>query len=105
MPRETVSDHDLVRNGITEACRDRTGLTDGVARIIASQLHDGQNSALYSLASTGRIDETLLIQEIGYELLQDQLSGEDRVAARLLGLYVLRHGDRPQVDGWADLWG
>jgi len=37
---------------------------DGTARRIAAQLHSGQASALYSLASTGAIDEDRLYREI-----------------------------------------
>lgn len=101
----TPNDYELLRDGIAEATYNRTIIRDGIARIVASQLHTGQDSAMYSFASTGAIDEELLIGEISLELEHGRLEDEERDHVRFLGLYVLKYGDRTKVEGWNDIWG
>lgn len=70
------------------------------ARVIASQWHSGQVSALYSLASCGAIREDCA-EEVSREL---RVAGHDDAAvlAALL-LYVVSRGVRGPVTGWANL--
>lgn len=104
MPGESVCSSHLVRTAIEEAVSERKEIEHGVARIIALALHTGEQSAMYSLGRIGAIEEEQLTGEISHELEAGCLDGEERDAARMLGLYVLKHGDRPEVEGWDDLW-
>src|SRR5215470_19542701 len=54
---QETGDQRVIREGIERALRDGTEIDDRTARCIAAQLHGGQSSALYSLASTGIIPE------------------------------------------------
>jgi hypothetical protein len=58
-PNQESQDEQVIRQGIEQALHEATEITDRTARYIASQLYEGQTSALYSLASTGAIAETL----------------------------------------------
>jgi hypothetical protein len=53
--RKESWDERVIRQGIEEALHEDRNIDDRTARYIASQLHGGQDSALYSLASTGNI--------------------------------------------------
>ena len=53
-----------IERGIDAALREGRSIDNRTARSIASQLHEGQSSALYSLASTGAIDEPRIYQEL-----------------------------------------
>src|SRR5437763_10512295 len=64
----------VIREGIERALRDGTEIDDRTARYIASQLHEGQASALYGLASTGAIAE-----EVHAELTRDFDQQDDQV--------------------------
>lgn len=73
-----------------------------MARGIATQLHGGQDSALYRFAGTGSLDDERLDAEL-YELYQ---SRDPRILewASVLGTYALHREHRGPVDGWAELW-
>lgn len=48
-------DEDLIHFHITEALREGRAIDHATARCIAAQLHGGQASALYALASSGAV--------------------------------------------------
>jgi hypothetical protein len=58
-PGEHLTDAHLVHYGITEALREQRAIDHATARVIASQLHGGQASSLYVLASSGALLEDL----------------------------------------------
>lgn len=98
-PHQT--DDDRINQGIAdwrERCEGT--ITDTTARVIASQHHGGQSSALYSFSSTGRID----IDGMSAELMQSAREYEEdtEVTTHLeaLASYVLHHGEREAVEGW-----
>lgn len=77
-------------------------ITDGAARRIASDYHNGQTSASYSFASTGTItDVDSLIRDLQRGLSSDQLDDPD---LRALTDYITQTGPRGSVSGWAGLW-
>lgn len=69
--------------------------TDGEARVVASQWHGGQVSALYSLASCGAIRDDCA-DEIAFEFYK---TGARELLALLA--YVKAAGERGPVKGWA----
>ncbi|HSV67496.1 MAG TPA: hypothetical protein VLJ59_16525 [Mycobacteriales bacterium] len=79
--------------------QDGTEIDDRTARCIATQLHDGQASALYGLASSGAIAE-----EVHTELTQDFDQQPDQVKHWInwLGTYCLNREDQGPVPGWAE---
>jgi hypothetical protein len=91
----------VIAAGIWEARADDGEIADDTARRIAAQLHDGQSTALYSLASTGAID----YEHVRHELDAAQSEHSDHVREWIdcLGSYVLHAGDRGPVNGWSDL--
>lgn len=54
-------DEYIIHTGIEAAEEEQREIDDRTARYIASQLHGGQGSALYSLASCGVIDEERIV--------------------------------------------
>jgi hypothetical protein len=75
------------------------------ARMIASQFHGGQASALYCLASTGAIDLERLRNEYIAIHADPNICEDDKRKLDHLGSYVLDHGIRGPVEGWSRLWG
>src|SRR5580658_5791620 len=76
---EESNDEQVIREGIEQALANERPIDDFTARYIAAQLHSGQVSGLYSLASTGNIDPCVFT-----ELEADRDSFE------------------PHVQGWVD---
>src|SRR5438552_905292 len=101
-PPERSTDEQAIRLGIEAARAEGREVDDAVARCIAAQLHGSQDSALYSLASTGNLEDDRLDGEL-LELYQD-----DRPQvlewASVLGTYVLHREHRGPVEGWTALW-
>jgi hypothetical protein len=57
--RQPNSDHRLIYDGITEALREERSIDHATARVIATQLHVGQDTPLYALAASGAVVEGL----------------------------------------------
>ena len=88
----------VIERGIAAALREGRSIDDRTARYIAAQLHDGQTSALCTLASTGAIDESQLDLELRRS--RAQLREQAQRWARWLGGYcALRPGTGP-LAGW-----
>jgi hypothetical protein len=85
--------------GIESAKAEDREIDDGTARRIASQFHSGQSSALYSLASSGTIDQEHVYRELGTEYEQQR---DPRVQEWInwLGTYCLRREAKGPVKGW-----
>jgi antirestriction protein len=92
-------DECVIRDGIEAALRENRNIDDRTARYIASQLHEGQGSALYALASSGAIEEG----RIHDELTRDFEAQPDDVRNWInwLGTYCMDRADKGPVDGWA----
>jgi antirestriction protein len=100
--QELSGDERAIQFGIEAARAEEREVDDAVARCIAAQLHGGQASALYSLASTGNLAHDNLDRELS-ELYQDT-SPQVREWASVLGTYALHRENRGSVDGWTRLW-
>jgi hypothetical protein len=84
-------------------------VSDGVAKVIASQWHDGPTTALHAFSAVGAIhDQEQLLDEIDRELTRQKKAehvNEDAVdVLNCLTDYVIKQSERGPVDGWADLW-
>lgn len=101
-PGKPSSDELVIAAGIWEARAEGQEIGDDIARRIAAQLHGGQSTALYSLASTGAIDPERLRHELAaaYELHPPE---QVRDWIDCLGTYALHAGERGPVEGWSDL--
>lgn len=98
-PPEESPDEQVIRQGIEQAQREGTEIDDRTARYIAAQLHEGQTSALYRLASTGAVAEA--VQD---ELTQgfDQQTDQVQDWINWLGTYCLNRQDKGPAPGWAE---
>lgn len=92
-------DERVIREGIEAAVREGRSIDDRTARYIASQLHGGQASALYALASSGAVWPEV-IEELGREL--DEQPASVRAWNDSLAAYCALRGDRGPVDGWVE---
>lgn len=92
-------DERLIREGIEEAVRDGRPIDDRTARYIAGQLHGGQASALYALASSGAI-----LPEVFGEMDRDRTEqpAQVRVWLASLTVYAASRGESGPVAGWAE---
>jgi antirestriction protein len=100
LPAEPSHDERLITQGIEAAVQDERPIDDRTARYIAGQLHGGQASALYSLASTGNIIEDTVYHEL-YEDLEAQ-TPEVASWVEALRAYCLAREDKGPVRGWAE---
>lgn len=90
------SDEDFVNANVYAALVNSDVIEDDVALCIAGMLHDGQNSALYSLASTGKVyDRRRIISELvrtGQEAIEQLDDYDMRMWVEALAYWV----------GWQD---
>jgi antirestriction protein len=93
-------DERLIREGIEAAGAEEREIDDCTARSIAAQLHDGQRSALYALASTGAILEDDVYRELYADLESQMPQVQQWVEA--LRTYCLHRGSIGPVAGWAE---
>lgn len=91
----------VIERGIAAALRDGRGIDNRTARAIASQMHEGQSSALYSLASTGAVDEPRIYRELARGSRDLSEDGQSWVRW-LFGYCALRIRTAP-VEGWNEL--
>jgi hypothetical protein len=96
-PLQESHDERVIRGGIEAAVADGRQIDDYTARFIAGQLHGGQGSALYSLASTGNINP-----DVRRELDADRKSFEPQVRGWVdaLTAYCEAREDKGPVEGW-----
>src|SRR2546427_11978505 len=98
VPPEPSPDERAIMLGIAAAEAEEREIDDATARRIASQLHGGQASALYSLASSGNIDVERLYREIAAEY-QGNYDPEVREGLNWLRTYCPRRGHKGAVEG------
>lgn len=101
-----VFDEEHIDNAVLEARKRRSIIDDAAARVIASQLHSGQGSAIYALASSGAIVEGLL-EEIDFATKDARLDPVARYWAEDLEKYVtvrVQEYKLEHVEGWHKLW-
>lgn len=102
---ERLTDEDLVWQAIERANERDRPIEDADARVIASQLHNGQASALYSLASTGTINKERLDFELALSANASQYNARDLMAIDKLYHYTeSRRDDTEPREGWHKLW-
>lgn len=104
--RPRLTDEELIDQEIKVCTDTESTISPACARMIASQIHDGQASSLYSFASTGRIDDHLL-REIELEYVADMDDEAQRNRIAFLSMYVAQRwvaDDREAQDGWPALW-
>ncbi|WP_052711010.1 antirestriction protein ArdA [Pseudofrankia sp. DC12] len=99
-PGQPSRDERLIEQGIETAAQQERPIDDRTARYIAGQLHSGQASALYSLASTGNIIEEDVYHEL-YADLEDQ-TPEVASWVEALRAYCQARPDKGRVQGWAE---
>jgi acyl-coenzyme A synthetase/AMP-(fatty) acid ligase len=108
-----VSEEQIVSDAV-HAWQQGYPISDLQARVIASQWHGGQSSALYSLASCGatvsRADDwedesptDRLLSEIAQEGLSTLGMLPEQEELQALASYVECVGPRGPVEGWSDL--
>lgn len=90
----------LIELGIDFARAESRQIDHGTARRIASQLHGGQDSALYELASSGAIDDDRLMAELADLYLADDRPAFLRNWLDMLAAYADGREDKRTVDGW-----
>jgi hypothetical protein len=100
---ESVTDADLIHYNITEALREERPIDNATARVIASQLHGGQASPLYALASSGALVDGLRDELDGWRREDTPVELEPWLDA--LDEYLDSRRDEPgAVEGWSELW-
>jgi antirestriction protein len=99
-PEERMTDALHIELGIDLAKLEGRDIDDATARRIASLLHGGQDSALYSLASAGAIDEERLQAELGAVEADENIDPPARAWVGLLGAYAINRPDKGPVEGW-----
>lgn len=99
---DRLSDDQLIHYHITEALRKDRLIDHATARCIASQLHGGQASALYALASTGAVIDDLRGELNSWR--RDETPVEVEPWLEALDEYLSSRKDDSPIDGWHQLW-
>lgn len=100
---EHLSDGDIIHYGITEALREERPVDHATVRAIASQLHGGQASPLYALASSGAVVDGLRDELDGWRREDTPVEVEPWLDA--LDEYLDSREEQPSpIEGWGDLW-
>ena len=104
--RPRFTDDELTEMSIDRARAEGREIDDATARMIAAQLHAGQDTALYSFASTGAIDRVELASELlqSYKTINFQEVPHVEAWVGWLGTYAIMREDEGPIDGWHTLW-
>ncbi len=86
---EPTPDERAILLGVAAAEAEKRDIDDATARRIASQLHGGQATALYALASSGTIDEQQIYRELAAKFEQ-QPDPELRELLNWVGAHCIR---------------
>lgn len=97
-------DDALVDYYLEQANTEETGIDSACARVIASQLHDGQASALHDFVTTGIVDYERISRELEATLQDPEIDehAQDRIA--VLVTYLQSREDTGPVEGWSRIW-
>ena len=101
-PRPTP-DELLIDAAIAGAQAEEREIDDATARRIAAQLHGGQGSALYSLASTGSLEDERLRGELLDMYNRPTTGPQVKRWIDMLLTYRLHREHQGAVEGWAEL--
>lgn len=101
---DPTADESLIQANITAAQAEERPIDHATARCIAAQLHSGQDSALYSLASTGNIDLNRLHRELQGERDDPDLPPAVTPWIDNLLTYAQAREDHGPITGWHELW-
>lgn len=93
----------FIRLSLERAQAEDQPLSDEAVRLVAGQLHGGQVTSMYSLASCGAIDLDGLTREITIDYTDLYLEDELVPWYEAVNQYALAHGNRGQVAGWFEL--
>ncbi|WMM74429.1 hypothetical protein RCF27_09175 [Rhodococcus pyridinivorans] len=97
------TDEDLVEYELEHASTEDRTISDAAARVIASQFHDGQLSALYSFTSTGAIDREAFFSELARTMAG--VEDEDvKKHLEALEQYAWTREDKGPQENWSKLW-
>jgi len=102
---EIHTDDAYLEWAMTDAEVSWRNIPDVAARMIASQFHGGQSSALFALASSGAIDLEGIRYEYTVIYAHPGTPEDDKRKLDHLGMYVVENGNRDPVAGWSELWG
>lgn len=101
---ERLTDSDLIAQAIERARSAGEVIPDAAARVIASQLHGGQFSAMYGLASCGAIDQEKLSNEYEADYTDPATPEDVKGWIDALRAYVGSREDSEPVQGWNRIW-
>jgi antirestriction protein len=93
----------VIHEGLMKAEREGVSIDDRTARLIAGQLHGGQTTAFYSLASCGAVDRDGIEREI--LATYEEASAVDKRWYDHIDRYSIDHEGRGPVEGWHLLTG
>lgn len=109
MERQRPSDEELINIGIEQSYELDEPITEHLARLIASQVHGGQWTAMYFLASTGTVERETLLAEIAED--REEFEDDPQVTSwlsALTGYIEQRHFEQvrliPPLSWFRDYW-
>lgn len=96
-----MGDWDVIRAELDAAEREARTISDLAARVIATQFHGGQSSALYALSSTGSISDGW-DSEVRIAITHSD-EYQERRALEALAAYCERRRDKCRQPNWSTL--
>lgn len=99
-----MTDDEAIHAECVAAQAEGREISDGCARTIASQWHSPGNSTA-AFSTTGAIIGSIDALWADFFLpVRERRSESDKLAADLLGTYLLNAGPRGPVAGWSNVW-
>jgi hypothetical protein len=96
-----MGDWDIIRAELDAAESEQRTISDLAARVIATQFHGGQSSALYALSSTGTITDGWDSEIRTVTTHSDD--HQERRALEALATYCKRRQDKGRQPNWSAL--
>jgi hypothetical protein len=98
-----MNDDEMILMECQRAQAEGREISDGCARAIAAQWHSPGNSTA-AFSTTGAIIGTDSLWGDFFLPEYESLNADDKLAADMLGTYLLNAGERGPVSGWSELW-
>lgn len=99
-----MTDDELIAAECRAAQAEGREISDGCARAIAAQYHSPGNDTVAFSTAGAIVDPTTLWRDLFVPEYEESMTRSERLAADMLGTYLINAGRRGPVEGWSEVW-